>query len=257
MFDPQTAEAVSESDPGSAGRRPASGEPLKPVLIVLHQQHSTPGAVGQLLVARGHRLDVRRPRFDDPLPDTLADHAGAVIFGGPMSANDPDDFIKRETDWIGVALKERKPFLGICLGAQMMARHLGARVYLDTEAVVEIGYHEIEQANSSCCFGPWPRRVYQWHREGFDLPHGASQLAAREGPFENQAMCYGGTAVGVQFHPEITYAMVHRWSGHNPHRLTQRGAQDRPSQLADHIAHGPLVRRWLDAFLGRWLAAAV
>jgi GMP synthase (glutamine-hydrolysing) len=60
----------------------------------------------------------------------------------------------------------------------------------------------------------------------------------------------------VQFHPEITYAMVSRWSVHNSHRLTQHFAQDRRSQLSDHVAHAPTVRRWLDCFLARWIATA-
>ena len=68
--------------------------PLLPVLIVLHQETSTPGRVGNALRALGHPLDIRRPRFGDPLPDTLDRHAGAVIFGGPMSANDPDPFVR-------------------------------------------------------------------------------------------------------------------------------------------------------------------
>src|SRR3712207_9262089 len=99
-----------------------------PILVILHQEHSTPGRVGRLLLERSYPLDIRRPRLGDPLPETLAAHAGAVIFGGPMSANDPDDFLKTEIDWIGVPLKENKPYLGLCLGAQMMAKHLGARV---------------------------------------------------------------------------------------------------------------------------------
>ena len=83
-------------------RRPGAPRP-KPVLIVLHQEHSTPGRVGRLLEARGHALDIRKPRFGDPLPQTMRDHAGAVIFGGPMGANDPDDFIKAEIDrWADV-----------------------------------------------------------------------------------------------------------------------------------------------------------
>jgi len=70
----------------------------RPILIVLHQEHSTPGRVGLRLIERGHRLDIRRPRFGDPLPGSLIDYAGAVIFGGPMSANDGDDYIRSETD---------------------------------------------------------------------------------------------------------------------------------------------------------------
>ena len=60
-----------------------------------------------------------------------------------MSANDKDDFVRRETEWIAVPLAERKPFLGICLGAQMLARHLGSRVYPDAEGQAEIGYYPI------------------------------------------------------------------------------------------------------------------
>ena len=89
----------------------------QPVLLILHQEHSTPGRIGHALRKRGFPLDIRKPRFGDPLPETMAGHSGAVIFGGPMSANDNDDFIRHETDWIGVPLKEDKPFLGICLAA--------------------------------------------------------------------------------------------------------------------------------------------
>jgi len=85
----------------------------RPVLIVLHQEHSTPGRVGLRLAARGYRLDIRRPRFGDSLPETLVDYTGAIIFGGPMSVNDGDEYLARETDWIGVPLKEGAPFLGL------------------------------------------------------------------------------------------------------------------------------------------------
>jgi GMP synthase (glutamine-hydrolysing) len=125
----------------SASLAPSTGDSLLPVLIVLHQETSTPGRVGNVLRALGHRLDVRRPRFGDPLPETLSDHTGAVIFGGPMSANDPDDFNRREIDWIAVPLREQRPLLGICLGAQMLAKQLGGRVAPHPEGRAQIGYY--------------------------------------------------------------------------------------------------------------------
>ena len=134
---------------------------------------------------------MRRPRFGDPLPQTLRDHSGAVIFGGPMSANDADEFIGREIDWISVPLKEDKPFLGICLGAQMCARALGGRVFPHPAGHAEIGYYPIRPtAAGLSVVDPWPEQVYQWHREGFDLPDGAELLAEGD-TFEVQAFRYG------------------------------------------------------------------
>lgn len=254
MFDAKVAD--EQRDRGTGTAIPEARRDKLPVLIILHQLHSTPGHVGHRLAARGHALDIRRPRFGDPLPATLADHAGAVIFGGPMSANDGDDFIRQETEWIAVPLDERKPFLGICLGAQMLARLLGAKVDFHPDGIVEIGYQDICPTAAAARYGPWPDRVYQWHREGFELPAGCTTLATSAGAFEQQAFACGPAAVGVQFHPEMTYAMANRWSGGNPMRLHLRGAQAREAQLVEHLLQGPAVLAWLDRFLGAWLTGA-
>jgi len=242
------------SGPSGSNRRVFGADARKPILVVLHQRHSNPGHVGQWFQRNGYALDIRRPCFDDPLPESLRDHSGAVIFGGPQSANDSDGYIRREVAWVGVALKENKPFLGICLGAQMLAHHLGARVDCCQDANVEIGYHPIRCVDPAKTLGDLPNYVYQWHREGFEIPSGGKLLAVSEGgAFPNQAMRYGAGAVGLQFHPEITYAQVNRWSGGNPTRLLMRGARPRPDHLAGHLIHGPCVRAWLDRFLSRWV----
>jgi GMP synthase (glutamine-hydrolysing) len=101
-----------DAAPVVAGPWPARPS-LLPVLIVLHQEASVPGRIGNALRSLGYPLDIRRPRFGDALPETLVEHAGAVIFGGPMSANDPDDYVRREIDWIAVPLLEQRPFIGI------------------------------------------------------------------------------------------------------------------------------------------------
>jgi GMP synthase (glutamine-hydrolysing) len=226
------------------------------VLVVLHQHHSTPGRVGRLLTELGVELDIRRPRLGDPLPTTLADHAGAVIFGGPMSANDQDDWVRQEIDWISVPLKEEKPFLGICLGAQMLARHLGQRVFFHPQGKVEIGYYPIypTDAADEICACPFPNKVYQWHREGFDLPHGAT-LLARGADFETQAIRYGRNAFGLQFHPEVTYWMMCRWTMRTPSALDKLpGAQTRDQHLDGWYRHDRATAQWLSTFLATWLA---
>ncbi len=229
----------------------------KPILIVLHQEHSTPAQVGHTLRRQGHALDIRKPRFGDELPSTLEEHDGAVIFGGPQCANDPLEFLIRETDWISVPLREKKPFLGICLGAQMLANHLGARVFRDPYARAEIGYYAVDVHAEPINGVNWPTHFYQWHRDGFDLPADAELMVSSEqdGPYPNQAFRYDN-AVAMQFHPEITYAQVNRWSN-NSIRLKLPGARPRAEQLTNHLIHGPKVRHWLDAYLKDWIATGV
>ena len=226
---------------------------LKPVLIILHQENSSPGRVGQALNNLGYPLDIRRPRFGDPLPETMDAHAGAAIFGGPQSANDEDDYIRRETDWIGVPLRDNKPFLGICLGAQMMARHLGAGVFPHPQGCAEVGYYPIRPTAAGLEICPdWPGHVYQWHREGFELPAGAELLAEGENGFNVQAFRYGA-GYGIQFHPEVTHAMMHRWLVRGAHRMEMPGAKQRHEHIADRPVYDYASRRWLTSFLDHWL----
>ena len=225
------------------------------VLVILHQEQSTPGRVGLSLRARGFHLDIRRPRFGDPLPPTMADHAGAVIFGGPMSANDTDAFVHREIDWIGVALAEGAPFLGICLGAQMLVRHLGGAVAPHHDGCAEIGYYPIHPTDAGKRLMKWPDKVYQWHREGFELPHEATSLA--EGDlFPNQAIRVGPVAYGIQFHPELTLAMMHRWTVKGAERMKLPGAQNRRDHFAGRALYDPPLNAWLERFLDLWIGRA-
>lgn len=247
----------AEVDQERLVRRRAATPERRPVLIILHQERSTPGRVGRLLAERGHPLDIRRPRFGDPLPETLALHAGVVIFGGPMSANDPDDWLKAETDFIGLALKENRPFLGLCLGAQMLARHLGGRVFAHAGGLAEIGYYPIRPTPEGLDFArrlgaPWPTHVYHWHREGFDTPPGAVALAEGD-EFPVQAIRYGDTAFGFQFHPEVTHAMVYRWTTLAASRLNIPGAQPAAEHHRGRFMYDPAVRLWLGMFLDYWL----
>jgi GMP synthase (glutamine-hydrolysing) len=218
------------------------------ILVVLHQELSSPGRVGQLLVNSGYHLDIRRPPLGDPLPDTLEAHQGAVIFGGPMSANDPDEFVKRETEWLAVPLAEKKPFLGICLGAQMLVNHLGGKVAARDDGVVEIGWYPIKATEAGRGLIDWPDMVYQFHREGFSLPSGAT-LLAEANDYPNQAFRYGDTAWGIQFHAELTRVMMQRWVVHGSQRFVLPGAQTGRDHLAGRMLWDMQLRRWLEDFL--------
>ena len=193
------------------------------VLIVLHNAHSTAGRLGRLLRAQGFELDCRRPCFGDPRPDALWGYA--------------------------VPLREDKPFLGICLGAQMLARYLGQPVRPHPQGRVEVGYYPIHPTEHGhrICDCRFPNHVYQWHREGFDLPCGAI-LLARGQDFEAQAFRYRDKAYGFQFHPEVTFATLCRWT------MAEPGARPRHHHIEGWFRHDGAVARWSGAFLRRWLA---
>lgn len=227
---------------GASTARPAR------ILAVLHQETSSTGRVGQILAQRGFEIDIRRPPLGDPLPETLEDHDGVVIFGGPMSANDDEDYMRREIDFCGVALKAEKPFLGICLGAQMLVKQCGGRVAAAPCGSVEIGWYPLEATPEGSRLLDWPQMVYHFHREGFDLPSGFERHAT--GPlYPNQAFKTGACAYGVQFHGELTEAMMRRWAVKGAHRFDMPNAQKGHAHLEGRLLHDAPLRRWLEDYL--------
>lgn len=225
------------------------------IAVVLHQASSSPGRVGQWLLRQGYQLDIRKPPLGDPLPDDMSHYAGVVVFGGPMSANDDHDFVHREIDWCGHCLKEQVPFLGICLGAQMLVRALGGNVSAHPEAKAEIGYYPLYTTQAGDELLPdWPQMIYQWHREGFELPRGGTLLATAD-LFKEQAFQVGPSAFGVQFHTELTEAMMRRWLVRGRARLDLPSAQQRHDHIEGRMMYDVPILDWLGRFLNVWLAS--
>ncbi len=226
------------------------------ILIVVHQATSTPGRVGMALEDRGFELDIRRPCLRHPLPETTEPYAGVVVFGGPMGANDEEEFpfIRTELDWFDVPLREETPFLGICLGCQMLAKQLGGEVWRHPEEKAEIGYYAVDITDAGrALMEPWPQHVYQWHKDGFHAPSDTEILVTTE-MFGNQAFRYGQSAFGVQFHAELTLAMMHRWTTKGRERLQLPGTRPAHEHFEGRRVHDPAVKDWLGRFLDLWLA---
>ncbi|MBT6198607.1 MAG: hypothetical protein HOI06_07430, partial [Pelagibacteraceae bacterium] len=101
---------------------------MKKVLYVLHQKTSVTGDIGHKFKERGFEADIIRPPLGDNLPDNLSTYSAIVVFGGPMSVNDDEDFIKEEIKWMKRVIDSDIPYLGICLGAQILAKYLGCDV---------------------------------------------------------------------------------------------------------------------------------
>ncbi|MEB3213906.1 MAG: gamma-glutamyl-gamma-aminobutyrate hydrolase family protein [Leptolyngbyaceae bacterium] len=225
------------------------------LLAIVHQPHSTTGCVGTLMQRRGYEIDMRCVATGDRLPETLAPYTAVAIFGGPMSANDDNTlpYIKQELDWIPDVLEANKPLLGICLGAQLLARALGATVAPHGDRQVEIGYFPISATEKGRSIFQNLTHVYHWHQEGFDLPTDATLLATGS-TFPHQAFQYGQNAYGLQFHPEINHSMIQDWTTNAADQLTQSGAQSLDEHFLNHQRYALSVERWLDEFLEHWLS---
>ncbi len=136
---------------------------------------------------------------------SLADFDLLVVLGGPMSVNDEAElpWLIAEKQFVKAAVLAGKPVLGICLGAQLIANSLGARVYRNGQK--EIGWFPVEACNTNSntfCF-PAKTEVFHWHGETFDLPPGAIHLASSEA-CSHQAFQIGKRTIGLQFHLETT-----------------------------------------------------
>jgi GMP synthase-like glutamine amidotransferase len=183
------------------------------VLIFRHVPFEDAGLIAPVLEESGVGFDYADLYRDGaPLPDTTA-YDGLIFMGGPMSANDPLPYLDREKDFIAQAAVRGQPLLGVCLGSQLIARSLGASVGRNPEK--EIGWFDIhftEAAAGDALFGglAGPENVFHWHGETWDLPPGAVRLAGSKA-CPNQAFRAGRNIYGLQFHLEVTPAMIANW----------------------------------------------
>ena len=229
---------------------------IKKALLIVHQKRSDPGLIGQKLIDRGYQLDIRRPVNGDKLPDNMDNHDLAVIFGGPMSINDVNQkYIKQDISWIDIVLKSNKPFLGICLGAQMLAKNLGGTVKKNNDNTYEIGFFDIIPTKNGSRIFENQKTFFQWHNEGFNAPKDCCILAEGK-KFHQQAFQYKN-AFGLQFHPEVSFKLHFLWIYKSllsaPYKLKNKGAQSIIKQIANRIKHNNNNKLWLDNFLDNYL----
>ena len=185
------------------------------ILVLQHIACEPPGAYAEVMLERGARLHTVELDEGEPLPD-WREFDGIVVMGGPMGASDDRDhpWLAAERSCIGEAVQAGLPFFGACLGSQLLAASLGARVY--TGATPEVGVLDVQLTASGRddpVLGHLPASfpTLQWHSDSFDLPGSAVGLASSPA-YENQAFRVGASAYAVQFHVEVTSEMAAEWA---------------------------------------------
>lgn len=225
------------------------------ILLVVHDDGPRDDRASGFLAAAGHALEWTCPAAGEALPSPKDGFDATIVYGGVQSANSDDtkDYIRRELDWIADWVATDKPLLGFCLGSQLLARSLGARVAAHPEGLNERGFVEVRPTDAGRAVMDRPMHVYQWHEEGFDLPPDA-ELLFTGATYPHQGFRYGRNAYGFQFHPECTPEMMVRWMHLNRENSERPGVHSRARQLADSARYNDPMAAWLTAFLERWVA---
>lgn len=228
---------------------------MKIALAIRHVAYEDLGLFERTLAAAGYQLRYLEAGMDDLSWIDPLDPELLIVLGGPISANDEADFpfILDELDIIKTRLASDAPTLGICLGAQLMARALGARVYPGKQK--ELGWNRVALSEAGMAsplrhleFTP----VLHWHGDTFDLPKEAVHLASSE-LTANQAFRWKKRGLALQFHPEVTVHGMERWLIGNVAELTAIPGMSVKRLREENSRYGYDMDVKASAFLEEWL----
>ncbi|OGF46408.1 MAG: hypothetical protein A2452_00950 [Candidatus Firestonebacteria bacterium RIFOXYC2_FULL_39_67] len=185
------------------------------ILIVKHIENEGAGTLETFFKGRGFVPVILELAKGESFPENIKEYKAVVIMGGPMNVYEEDKyyFLKEENIFIKEILREKIPFLGICFGAQLLAKALGAKI--KKAPVKEIGWYEIsltKEGKEDPFFKNISHKfnVFQWHEDMFELPKKSTLLSVSDTEV-SQAFKYGENAYGFQFHIEATPQMIEGW----------------------------------------------
>lgn len=211
--------------------------------------------IGDTIAAADHQLIAIRLDRGDAIPDSTG-FDGAIIMGGPQSANDESDYIRAELAWVHEALDAGMPILGICLGSQIMAKASGSQI--GPSPVRELGWYPLyptEASRHDPLFAGMPDGfgVFQWHGETFSI-HDGMTLVATHPTVPAQAFRLGRAQYGLQFHVEVDEPIIESWiafGGSERNHLGIEGIHLLYKETALHLASmqqfcREMTTRWLE-----------
>lgn len=213
------------------------------LLVFQHVAHEILGTLDPLLRDAGFRIKyVNFERHPDAEPN-LDGYDGLIVLGGPMNVDEVEDYpnLRTEVKLIQDAVSREMPILGICLGSQLLAKALGAKVRKNSEK--EIGWYELsptKDGESDPLISNFTNleKIFQWHGDTFELPRGAKLLASS--PLcTNQAFRFADNVYGFQFHLEVDKPMIERWLNvpENKKEIEDLQGKIDPDQIRDDTPH--------------------
>ena len=227
------------------------------ILILQHADSEHAGNIAAALEREKRACVTVRIFADESIPDDPADFAGLIIMGGPMSVYEHAkyEFIQHELQLITLALEQNKPILGVCLGSQLLAAALGAKVFPGPRK--EIGWHEVAKlpgGRGDVVFDALPDSfmAMHWHGDIFDLPDGAVPLL-RSDLTALQAFRYGKNVYGLLCHLELTYPQIDRMVQEFHLELSQAGISGQDI-LNQWPRYGASLERLGGEIFSRWAA---
>jgi len=234
----------------------------KTVNVIRHLAFEDLGSFASVLQARGYQVKYIEAADFSLTPDELSQvdalsDALLVVLGGPISVNDTAifPFLDEEIDLLKRRIAADKPTLGICLGAQLIARALGAGVYPGEEK--EIGWYDLSltaagEQSALRYLGARHCSMLHWHGETFDLPAGAALLASSE-RCKHQAFSFGKNILALQFHPEITQRSMEKWFIGHIGEITQTEGVSVDGLRADTREYANQLEMQGELFFNSWL----
>ena len=228
----------------------------KIVNVIRHLAFEDLGSLAPLLEARGYQTNYFEAGYDDiSLIKALSDDL-LVILGGPISVSDSEifPFLETEIDLLKQRIAADKPTLGICLGAQLIANALGAKIFPTTDK--EIGWFDLMISEAGM---KTPLRyldakhcsMLHWHGETFELPKGATLLASSD-KCRHQAFSYGENILALQFHPEITQAVMEKWFIGHIAEIMQVPGVDVAGLRSDTLQYANQLEVQSELFFNSW-----
>lgn len=226
------------------------------VHILDHYDAAAPDALRAHLAARGLLLDIRRMDRGEAAPVLGPGSAGLCLTGGLQMVTDIDDlpWMQEEIGLIRAAMARGLPVLGICLGAQMLAHALGGTVAPHPDGCGALGWYETRPTAAGRALLPAPLTTLSGNLQGFSLPPGAELLAA--GDLFPAQMFRAGSALGLQFHPEVTAPLLEQWNRELAGEILLPGQQSEAARLAGFAAHDAAVKAWFAELLDAWFGLA-